>query len=845
MDRIAIGILAHVDAGKTTLAEALLYNSGAIRNQGRVDNKDTTLDTHNLEKERGITIFAGEASFTMGNKEITLLDTPGHVDFSAETERTLQVLDYAILVISSIDGIQAHTRTVWKLLESYGIPVFVFVTKCDLQRTTHEDICSELEKEFGNIIEFSNENDERIAMCDDTLLEEYFSEGSFTDSSLISAIRSRKLFPCFFGSGLKNDGVEDFAKALDRYIIPRDFPEAFGAKVFKISHDKTERLTKLRVTGGTLKVKDSIEYSGVSEKINQIRIYSGAKFRTVNEAPAGTVCTVTGLSKTISGQGLGYETGTTEPILEPVMKYRIVLPEGCDPHVILPKFRNLEEEDPKLNITYNERLGVFHCSLMGKIQAEIFRSIVAERFDTDIEITEGTVIYKETIKDTVEGVGHYEPLRHYAEVHLLIEPLERNAGLIFETKCNENELDRNWQRLIMTHLYEKTHLGVLTGSPITDVKISLVSGRAHLKHTEGGDFRQSTYRAVRQGLMKAESILLEPYYNFRLDVPVKYIGRAISDIRLMGGEFDSPENDGEFSCLRGKVPVISMDGYMSEVASYTGGTGRLSLELAGYDLCHNAEDVIKEAAYDPEGDLENSPDSVFCAHGAGFTVKWNQVSQYMHLESYLEKKNKQSSMPVHRPSSIDEKELQKVMERIFGKRETVLYRPAPVRKKAEDELLTTGAAKTKCIIVDGYNVIFAWDSLKSIGKNDLEGARNKLCHILTNYAHFTGTHIVCVFDGYKVKGNIGEKYNFQGVDVVFTKENETGDTYIENLINEIGRNEQVRVVTSDGMIQLSAVRYGVYRMSSREFEEEIKLMESKISDILENTDIKNDGITIE
>lgn len=838
MRKTVIGILAHVDAGKTTLAEALLFNAGAIRNQGRVDNKDTALDTHSLEKERGITIFESEASFSVGDTEITLLDTPGHVDFSAETERTLQVLDYAVVVISSIDGVQAHTRTVWKLLASYGIPTFVFVTKCDLERKSRDEIISELEKELGAVVDFTESSDgflnaEKIAMCDEELLEEYLSVGSFQLSTLCRAVKGRKLFPCFFGSGLKNQGVEEFSKALVNYTTSREYPSSFGARVFKINHDKNERLTKLRVTGGTLRVKDTIEYSSVSEKINQIRIYSGAKYITVNEAPAGTVCTVTGLSKTCSGLGLGFESKSTDAILEPVMSYKIVLPKDCDPHVMLPKFKSLEEEDPKLNITYNERLGEFHCCLMGKIQAEILKSIVLERFDVDIEIKEGNVIYKETVADMVEGVGHYEPLRHYAEVHLLIEPLERSGGIVFETKCSENELDRNWQRLILTHLAEKTHLGVLTGSPITDVKITLVCGRAHLKHTEGGDFRQATYRAVRQGLMQAKSVLLEPYYNFRLEVPAKYIGRAISDIRLMGGSFDSPENNGETAVLCGKAPVVSMDGYMTDVASYTGGLGRLSLENAGYDLCHNAEKVIEEAAYSPESDLDNSPDSVFCSHGAGFTVKWNEVKDYMHLESYLSKKSAEENIRVHRQISLDEKELERIMLKEFGKIETVLYRKPATQSTDKIEKTAIRGIKTKCFIVDGYNVIFAWESLKEIAKTDLEMARLKLCHILSNYAHFTGCRVVLVFDGYKVPGNLGEKSDFQGINVVYTKENETADTYIENLIAEIGQNEQIRVVTSDGMIQLKAVKTGVIRMSSLEFEEEIKFVKSQMSEIID------------
>ncbi len=840
MKNIVIGILAHVDAGKTTLAEAILYNCGVIRIQGRVDHKDTALDTHTLEKERGITIFAGEASFKIGDNRITLLDTPGHVDFSAETERTLQVLDYAIVVISSIDGIQAHTRTVWKLLEAYGIPAFVFVTKCDLLRTGKQEIQKELESEFGSIIDFSKnqnefENAEKIAMCSDALLDEYLTSGNFSNESLSSAIKERKIFPCLFGSGLKNDGVNEFINLIEQYTLSREFPSIFAARVFKISHDKNERLTKLRVTGGILKVKDSIEYNGVTEKINQIRIYSGAKYITVNEAPAGTVCTVTGLSKTASGQGLGFENQSTDAILEPVMSYKIVLPDDCDPHVMLPKFKSLEEEDPMLNITYNERLKEFHCSLMGKVQAEILKSIISERFNVDVKISEGNVIYKETITQAVEGVGHYEPLRHYAEVHLLIEPLERSKGLVFTTKCSENCLDRNWQRLILTHLGEKTHLGVLTGSPITDVKISLVNGRAHLKHTEGGDFRQATYRAVRQGLMQAKSVLLEPYYNFRLELPAKHIGRAINDIRLMGGSFDSPENDGEIAIIKGKAPVITMDGYMIEVASYTGGLGKLSLENAGYDLCHNAEKVIEEYGYNPESDLDNSPDSVFCSHGAGFNVKWNEVKDYMHLESYLEKKDGSfSDIPVHRQISLDEKELEKIMLKEFGKIETVLYRTPVTKEQDEIEKTAIRGAKTKCFIVDGYNVIFAWENLNEIAKTNLEMARLKLCHILSNYAHFTGCRVVLVFDGYRVSGNLGEKFDFQGVNVVFTKENETADTYIENLIAEIGQNEQIRVVTSDGMIQLKAVKTGMIRMSSLEFEKEIEYVNSQMSEIIDN-----------
>ena len=835
MKKVVIGILAHVDAGKTTLAEALLYDAGAIRTQGRVDHRDTAMDTHELEKERGITIFAGEAPFTVGDTEFTLVDTPGHVDFSAETERTLRVLDYAVLVISSTDGVQAHTRTVWKLLEFYGIPTFVFVTKCDMERRTRAELMAELRKEFGSAADFSRsgadfDDPEKIAECDETLLDEYLSGRPMSDAALAAAISGRRLFPCFFGSGLKNDGVREFAAALCRYTVGREYPSEFGAKVYKIIHDKNERVTKLRVTGGTLRVKDTVEYQGVSEKINQIRIYSGAKYVTVDEVPAGTVCAVTGLTQTAAGQGLGFEGEGGAGILEPVIRYRIVLPEHADPRVVLPKLKSLEEEDPKLSITYSERLGEFHCALMGKVQAEIFKSIVAERFDLNIRIAEGRVIYRETVADTVEGVGHYEPLRHYAEVHLLIEPAERNSGVHLATRCSEDALDRNWQRLILTHLAEKTHLGVLTGAPLSDVKISLVSGRAHLKHTEGGDFRQATYRAVRQGLMQAKSVLLEPYYQFRLEVPSAHIGRAITDIRMKGGTFEPPEADGELTILRGRAPVITMDGYMVEVSSYTGGLGRLSLELGGYDVCHNTDEVVRAVGYDPLRDQENPADSVFCAHGGGFTVKWDEVRRYMHLDSYFAKKS--GTPAAHRNLSISEMELEAIMLREFGPVKTNLYRPAP-RAESEAPKTPAGTVRTKCWIVDGYNVIFNWESLRAVAETDLEGARLKLCHVLANYARFTGAKVIVVFDGYLVADNRGEKADFHGIRVVYTKENETGDNYIEKLIGEIGKNEQVRVVTSDGMIQLSAVRTGVFRMSSGEFEEEIDRVDAEIAALLE------------
>ncbi len=840
MKKTVIGILAHVDAGKTTLAEALLFGSGAIRTQGRVDAKNTALDTHQLEKERGITIFTGEAVFAAGETEITLLDTPGHVDFSAETERTLSVIDYAVLVISASDGIQAHTRTVWRLLEIYGIPVLIFVTKCDMERRSRANILAELQKEFGAVEDFSNNgflSSESVAMHSEALLDEYLVSGIMSGSSVASAIKSRCLFPCFFGSGLKNYGIKEFSEFLDKYTPEREYPTSFGARVYKIIHDKNERITKLRITGGTLHVKDTVVYDGISEKVNQIRIYSGAKYITVDEASAGTVCAVTGLTRTASGMGLGCERENGAGILEPVMRYRIVLPENTDARVMLQKLKSLEEEEPELHITYSEFSGEFHCTLMGKVQAEIFKSIVLDRFNTDIRIVNGNVIYKETVEDTVEGVGHFEPLRHYAEVHLVIEPAPRNSGVTFASVCSEAQLDRSWQHLVLTHLKEKTHLGVLTGSPLTDVKISLACGKAHIKHTEGGDFRQATYRAVRHGLMRAKSILLEPYCRFRLEVPVTHIGRAINDIKLMGGSFSQPQNDGEIAVLRGKAPVTKMDGYMAEVVSYTGGLGRLSTEPAGYDICHNADEVISTIGYEAEHDVENTADSVFCAHGAGFNVNWRDVCDYMHLESCFAKRK--SDEHVHRNISIDEKELEAIMLREFGPVRTELYRPPTVKYDAHQTEMHT-FIKRKCLIADGYNIIFAWQSLKVIAESDLNGAREKLCRILSNYALFTETRVVAVFDGYKVKGNTGEKFDSRGISIVFTKENETADNYIEKLIGEIGKNEQVRVVTSDAMIQLSAVHSGVLRMSSAEFEEEIARVDTEIAGLIEKVNKCND-----
>ena len=838
MKKIIAGILAHVDAGKTTLAEAMLYRTGKLRKIGRVDHGDTALDTHALERERGITIFASQAVFSTDKMEVTLLDTPGHVDFSSETERTLGVLDYAILVISGLDGVQSHTLTLWKLLRLYSVPTFVFVTKMDFARKSREEIIENLNSELdGDFVDFGDEAamSEGLALCSESMMEKYLGGETIDEREIAEAIKLRQVFPCFFGSGLKLDGIDEFIDALEKYTIQPEYSEAFGAKVFKISHDpQGVRLTHIKVTGGSIKVREMIG----DEKISGIRIYSGAKFTTADEGKSGEICVLTGLDKTHNGQGLGFEAAGERPTLEPVMNYRVVLPDGCDADTILPKLRELEEEDPQLHVTWNSHLKEIHVGLMGDVQAEILKSIVAERFGVKIDIDSGRVMYKETIENKVEGIGHYEPLRHYAEVHLIMEPLPRGSGLVFRTDCSEDTLDRNWQRLILMHLGEKQHLGVLTGSPITDMRITLAAGRAHIKHTEGGDFRQATYRAVRQGLMQAKSKLLEPYFSFRLEVPSEQIGRAINDIRMKSGSFDSPEESGGISVLRGRAPVTELNGYASEVAAYTGGRGRLYCESAGYDDCHNAEKVIAELAYDPEADLENIPDSVFCAHGGGFVVKWNKVGEYMHLESCLEKE-KPYTPPVNRRNlHIDDKELEAIMEREFGKPKYELYRPT-VKKNDGNQTDFEMTERKSYVLVDGYNVIFAWDELKSLADTDLGAARERLMEILCNYSAYTKNNVVLVFDAYKVPGNTGERFDFHNIHVVYTKERELGDVYIEKLISEIGKNDRVRVVTSDNLIQLSAVRFGVLRMSAAEFEREVDSVHAKIGKFLDEIREKN------
>lgn len=820
-----IGLLAHVDAGKTTLSEALLFRSGARRTLGRVDHGDAYLDTHELERARGITIFSKQARFSTPRRDITLVDTPGHVDFSAEAERTMPILDCAVLIISGTDGIQAHTVTLWRLLERYHVPVFLFINKMDLPGMEKEKLLAQLQKELSpGCIDFTGDPDEiaeSAAMCDEALLETYLETGTVTEGNLRGLIAGRKIFPCCFGSALKLEGVDELLDLLDAYAPDRNYPDTFGAKVYKISRDlQGVRLTWMKITGGRLKVREPINYVNrkgdpLEEKALQLRLYSGDKFTAPEEITAGMLVAVTGLSATFIGQSLGCEPAGKPPVLEPVMTYRVELPRGCDPSTVLPKLRQLEEEDPQLHILWEQ--GSIHVQIMGRVQLEIFRSLVQQRFSLDVTLDTGRIFYKETIENTVEGVGHYEPLRHYAEVHILLEPLPRGSGLQFDTICSTDVLEAPYQSLILSHMSEKIHRGVLTGAPITDVKMTLLVGKAHLKHTEGGDMRQATYRAIRQGLMQAKSVLLEPWYSFTLTLPTETVGRAITDIRAMGGEFDSPESSGTLSTLKGIVPAAELQDYADTVAAYTQGRGRLQIALDGYAPCHNTEAVLKDTAYDPEADLENTPDSVFCSHGAGFTVKWHDVKNYMHLESGL--KEERSPQIITRNFHIDDKELEAIMEREFGPVKRPLYR-APANRPATEEI-TIKAPKRKSIIVDGYNIIFAWEDLAALAKEDLEAARKKLCHILSNYAGFRKCYLVLVFDGWKVKGNPGEKTQYHNIQVVYTKEGETGDAYIESLVAQIGTNYAVRVATSDALVQLSSFRSGVLRMSARELREEI------------------------
>ena len=822
---ISIGLMAHVDAGKTTLSEALLYVSGTRRTLGRVDHADAFLDTHALERARGITIFSKQAQLTTEHRSITLVDTPGHVDFSAEAERVLPILDCAVLVIGG--QLQAHTITLWNLLKRYHVPTILFISKMDLPGKSKEELMAELTGQLSaGCVDFCADKDaiyEAAAMCDEALLETYLETGIVTDNNIRELIANRRLFPCCFGSGLKLQGIDRLLDILDVYAPMPQYHPDFGAMVYKISRDpQGNRLTWLKVTGGKLRVRDTLTYQDskgneITEKIVQLRLYSGDKFTTPEEALPGQLIAVTGLSATFAGQGLGAESGALAPMLEPVMTYRVDLPKGCDPLTFLPKLRQLEEEDPQLHVLWDDHLKQIHVQIMGKIQLEILKSLIQQRFNLEIQFLDRRIYYKETILAPVEGIGHFEPLRHYAEVHLLLEPLPLGSGLVFDTVCSTDILDIGYQRLIIGHLSEKMHRGVLIGAPITDMKITLLIGKAHLKHTEGGDIRQATYRAVRQGLMQAKSQLLDPWYSFKLTVPTETIGRAITDIRAMGGKFDSPEAFGSNSVLVGTVPAGELGDYADQVAAYTQGKGQLQVALDGYAPCHNQEAVVTAAAYDPEADLDNTPDSVFCSHGAGFTVKWHEIQNYMHLESGL-KKASEPAIITHNVR-LDDKELEAIMEREFGPVKRPLYR-APENKSAKAEV-EIRAPRQSAIIVDGYNIIFAWEELAEQAKHDLDAARRRLCDILSSFAGFKKCYLVLVFDGWKVKGNPGEKEQFHNIQVVYTKENQTADAYIEALADQIGRNYAVRVATSDGLVQLSSLRSGVLRMSARELKLEV------------------------
>ena len=884
MKKLVIGILAHVDAGKTTLSEELLYLCGEIRKIGRVDHGDAFLDTYELEKERGITIFSKQALLKTENMEVTLLDTPGHVDFSAEMERTLQVLDYAILVINGMDGVQSHTMTLWRLLERYQIPTFLFVNKMDQQGTDHDALLNDLKQHLHeNCVDFGRTQDtdygmyeltpeqlENIAVCEEDLLETYLETDIVEDRDIVRLIVQRKIFPCYFGSALKEKGVKDFWNGVQKYTAEPKRPTEFGAKVFKIARDEQgNRLTYMKITGGSLKVKTLLssnsngqslpgrkaEEAAWEEKADQIRLYSGAKYELTSEAEAGTVCAVTGLTRTYPGEGLGIEQESELPILEPVLNYQIILPDDCDPHQMLQKLRQLEEEEPQLHILWDSQFSEIHAQLMGEVQIEILKKLIWDRFHVAVEFGAGSIVYKETVAEPVEGVGHFEPLRHYAEVHLLIEPGEPGSGCQFFTACSEDVLARNWQRLILTHLEEKEHIGVLTGSPLTDVQITILTGRAHAKHTEGGDFRQATYRAVRQGLRKARNILLEPYYEFRLEVPAEMIGRAMADVQKMQGTFDAPEVEGETAILKGTAAVAQMRDYQKEVVSYTHGTGKLFCSLKGYAPCKNQDEVVQNIGYDPEADLENPTGSVFCAHGAGFVVPWDQVEAYMHLqrgvdmdeldsESWYEDvesaqnpgtavdnanisgnisgKNGKFS---YSGSYEEEEELQAIFERTFGpmKRDRTAFQKKTVHSSTPATRYRAGKPRQEeYLLVDGYNIIFSWEELNELAKENIHAACDKLMDILSNYQGYRKCTLILVFDAYKVEGHVEEIIPYHNIYVVYTKEAETADQYIEKTVHRIGRQYQVTVATSDGLEQVIIMGQGAHRISAQGLKKEIE-----------------------
>lgn len=836
--RLVLGIFAQVDAGKTTLSEALLYKTGALRTLGRVDRGDAHLDTHELERARGITIFSKQARFETERLAVTLLDTPGHADFAPEAERVMPVIDCALLLVSGTDGVQGHTLTLWRLLQHYGVPVVLFFNKMDLPgadraalladaRTALSDRCAALD------------DAESVALSSEALLEHFLNTGTLDDVLTAEAVAKRELFPCLFGSARQLDGIDELLRALEHLAPAPVYPAELSARVYQIAHDpQGNRLTFLKVTGGTLAVRSAVrchrpDGEPLEAKVTQLRLYSGAEFEAVQQVPAGDVCAALGLSGLLAGDTLGDAAPDRGAALEPVMSYCIRLPADLDPQLALPKLRLLEEEEPQLRMVWDARLREIRVQLMGAVQLEILQSLIRMRFGWDVTFDTGRISYRETIAAPVEGVGHFEPLRHYAEVHLILAPLPQGSGLVFDTVCSEDVLDRNWQRLILTHLQEKQHLGVLTGSPVTDLRITLAAGRAHLKHTEGGDFRQATYRAVRQGLMKAESILLEPYYAFRLTVPPEQIGRAISDIRAKSGSFDPPVETPGGTLLQGRAPVSELRDYARDVAAYTRGRGRLSCEVAGYFPCHNTEAVVAALAYDPAADLENTPDSVFCSHGAGITIPWDQVEENMHLESVL--RPKPAAAPAAAPRvrtqnlDLDEKELQRIIEREFGPQKTPLYRPPAAKAEAA---VTLPPRRKEYLIVDGYNMIFAWDGLREQAGYDLSGARERLLDLLSNYCGFHPCELIVVFDSYRVRGGTGSRSSHNNLRVVYTQEDESADLYIETLVGKIGRNYAVRVATSDALIQLSALRSGVLRVSAAELERELERTNGEIAAVL-------------
>lgn len=853
MKHISVGLLAHVDAGKTTLSEALLYLSGSIRRLGRVDNRDAFLDTYELERARGITIFSKQAMLTVNDMQMTLLDTPGHVDFSAETERTLQVLDYAVLVISATDGVQGHTRTLWRLLKHYKIPVFLFMNKMDQPDTNKEALLLELQQQLdAGCTDFTQQNTQKMyeaaAMCEEALLDIFLETGIVPKADIVRLIGERKLFPCYFGSALKLTGIEELLQGLECYTKEADYPEEFGARVYKITRDvQGNRLTHLKVTGGSLRVKDLLP--GVEEKVNQIRLYSGEKYTTIEEIQAGSICAITGPVGTRAGEGLGVEQADIVPLLEPVLHYRLSLPKEVDAALILPGLYRLEEEEPQLHIVWNEVLQEIQVQLMGEVQTEILAKMIAERFDIQVEFAEGNIVYKETIAGAVEGVGHFEPLRHYAEVHLLLEPGAQGSGLQFASFCSEDMLERNWQRLILSHLEEKEHKGVLTGSAITDMRITLVAGKAHQKHTEGGDFRQATWRAVRQGLMKAECILLEPWYEFRLELPMAMTGRAMADIERMSGRFSMPVQNGETTILCGSAPVAEMRGYQQEVTAYTKGSGRVFCTLKGYEPCHNAQEIITRIGYEAERDVQNPADSVFCSHGAGIVVEWNKVEEWMHLESAAlpqdEKKQEEEkeyqeafyarsaraaqNVTQTEAVSLGTQEIEKILEKTsFANRRGAAGKKGYLHKRREQP--TAPVARTyakeqpqeQCLLVDGYNIIFAWEDLKELAQISIDGAKGKLLDLLCNYQAITACRLIVVFDAYRIQGHDTELLDYHNIQVVYTKEAETADQYIEKFAQNNRNKYRITVATSDGLEQIIIRGQGCFLLSARELQEEIQ-----------------------